>query len=58
MMKTRRENAMVFGIMDVAVTEEDASLDMKREAGKTLPVFWGSKRSAWAKKSQANARSS
>lgn len=58
MMRIRRESAMDFGTMDVAVTEEDASLDMKRGAGKTQPVSWGSKRSAWARKGRANARSS
>ena len=58
MMRIRRESAMGFGTMDAAVTEEDASSDMKRGVGKTQPASWALKRSAWAKKGKANARSS
>lgn len=57
-MRIRRESAMDFGTMDVAVTEEDASLDMKKGVGKTQPVSWALKHSVWAKKGKANARSS
>ena len=58
MIRIRRENAMDFGIMDVAVTEEDASLDTKRGVGKTRLASWDSKRSGWAMKGRANARNS